>query len=568
MANKPISRKARVESHALSVRPDFNRGNQLRRDNDTQANISVSIQDVDAAIMYYFNEVIRPNVNENKEVVKVPVMYASPERWVSIQKRGFMRDKRQQLVVPAIIFRRTGIAKNDQVPISKIDANHPQNFVTFEQKYTSQNRYDQFSKQIGITPSRELYNVVVPDYITLSYEFTIWTSLIEQMNKIVERVNYTNGSYWGEPGKMRFKSQIDSFSDASEMDAGERLVKTNFSVTMYGYIIPKEFNRMVNTKKQLTPKKLIFSMDVDKSSAEFLPKDEDGNVVEGGTLPSPVTEVYGIKTSKSFTLQAGNSIVISNQGVSFNGSETLTQTISTIQPILPTSNVQFASLVTNTLGVGSGIFNPLNYTGNLNITGSIDVTKDITVTGDVNVTGILKAREFHTQFVSSSVIFQSGSTKFGDTMDDTHQFTGSYSVTGSLTLNKTLIDGVSNDTNLTDSSQTELVTEHAVKVFAANATGSVANEQTYLRKNFFKVTNSISPPSTASFNAVTASAPSPLVATSENDFIFFINGQYMEHDAVEIQQAGANLLLKVATGSIGYNLESDDEIVALGKFNS
>ena len=568
MANKPISRKARVESHALSVRPDFNRGNQLRRDTDTQTNISVSIQDVDAAIMYYFNEVIRPNVNENKEIVKVPVMYASPERWVSIQKRGFMRDKRQQLVVPAIVFRRTGIAKNDQVPISKIDANNPQNFVTFEQKYTAQNRYDQFSKQIGITPSRELYNVVVPDYITLSYEFTIWTSLIEQMNKIVERVNYTNGSYWGEPGKMRFKSQIDSFSDASEMDAGERLVKTNFSVTMYGYIIPKEFNRMVNTKKQLTPKKLIFSMDVDKSSDEFLPKDEDGNIVEGGALPSPVTEVYGIKTSKSFTLQAGNSIVISNSGVSFNGSETLTQTISTIQPILPTSNVQFASLVTNTLGVGSGTFNPLNYTGNLNITGSIDVTKDITVTGDVNVTGILKAREFHTQFVSSSVIFQSGSTKFGDTMDDTHQFTGSYSVTGSLTLNKTLIDGVSNDTNLTDSSQTELVTEHAVKVFAANATGSVANEQTYLRKNFFKVTNSISPPSTASFNAVTASAPTPLAATSESDFIFFINGQYMEHDALEIQQAGANLLLKVATGSIGYNLESDDEIVALGKFNS
>ena len=278
--------------------------------------------------------------------------------------------------------------------------------------------------------------------------------------------------------------------------------------------------------------------------------------------------MFGIKTSKSFTLQAGNSIVISNSGVSFNGSETLTQTVSTIQPILPTSDVQFASLVTNTLGVGSGTFSPLNYTGNLNITGSIDVTKDITVTGDVNVTGILKAREFHTQFVSSSIIFQSGSTRFGDTMDDTHQFTGSYSVTGSLTLNKTLIDGVSNDTTMADSSQTELVTEHAVKVFAANATGSVANEQTYLRKNFFKVTNSITPPSTASFNAVTASAPAPLTATSENDFIFFINGQYMEHDAIQIQQNGSTLLLKVDNSAIGYDLEADDEILAVGKFNS
>ena len=40
-----------------------------------------------------------------EKVIKVPVMYASPERWVSIQKRGFMRDKRQQLVIfSSLIF--------------------------------------------------------------------------------------------------------------------------------------------------------------------------------------------------------------------------------------------------------------------------------------------------------------------------------------------------------------------------------------------------------------------------------------------------------------------------------
>ena len=568
MANKPISRKARIESSALSVRPDFNRGQQLRRDNDTQKSISVTIQDVDAAIMFYFNEVIKPSVNENKEVIKVPVMYASPERWVNIQKQGFMRDKRQQLVVPAIVFRRTGIAKNTDVPVSKIDANNPQNFVTFEQKYSQANRYDQFSKQIGLLPQKELYNVVVPDYITLSYEFTIWTSLIEQMNKIVERVNYTNGSYWGEPGKLKFKSSIDSFSDASEMDAGERLVKTTFAVTMYGYIIPKEFNRMVSTRKQLTPKKLIFGMDVDKSSAEFLPKDEDGNVVEGGTLPSPVTEVYGIKTSKSFTFQAGNSINISNDGVSFNGSETLNQTISTVQPIFTTSDVTFNSLTTNTLKVGGTTFNPISYIGDLGVTGSISLTQDLTVAGNATINGTLFAKEFHTKVISSSIIYQSGSTQFGDTLDDTHQFSGSVNITGSFTFNGTTITEISNDTGLVDSSQTALVTEHAVKAYANNVTASVALEQTYLRKNYYKVTNSISVPSTASFNAVTASAPATLSSTTENDFIFFINGQYMEHDAITIQQAGTNLLLKVDNASIGYNLETDDEIVALGKFNS
>ena len=63
MANKPISRKARIAASKISQRPDFNRGNQLRRDTDDMKGLSVSIKDVDAAIMYYFNEVIRPSVN-------------------------------------------------------------------------------------------------------------------------------------------------------------------------------------------------------------------------------------------------------------------------------------------------------------------------------------------------------------------------------------------------------------------------------------------------------------------------------------------------------------------------
>ena len=90
-----------------------------------------------------------------------------------------------------------------------------------------------------------------------------------------------------------------------------------------------------------------------------------------------------------------------------------------------------------------------------------------------------------------------------------------------------------------------------------------------MRKSFFKTSAGISGSNTASFTAVTASAPSGVTATSENDFIFFINGQYMEHDALDIQQKNSvEFLLKINTTSIGYSLESDDEILAIGKFNS
>ena len=57
-----------------------------------------------------------------------------------------------------------------------------------------------------------------------------------------------------------------------------------------------------------------------------------------------------------------------------------------------------------------------------------------TLTGDLTVTGKLIAQTFETQLVSASIIYESGSTKFGDTLDDVHSFTGSLQVSGGLNI--------------------------------------------------------------------------------------------------------------------------------------
>ena len=54
---------------------------------------------------------------------------------------------------------------------------------------------------------------------------------------------------------------------------------------------------------------------------------------------------------------------------------------------------------------------------------------------NVTATGNITAKEFHTEFVSSSIVYRSGSTKFGDTIDDIHSFTGSIHQSGSFNLN-------------------------------------------------------------------------------------------------------------------------------------
>jgi hypothetical protein len=559
---KPIPRSQRIE---------FNRGTKISRNSsmvkDDVKNISVGIMDMDSAIMYYFNEVIKPSVEVNKEKVNVPCIYASPERWTQITKQGFLRDKKRQVIVPLIAFKRTGMERNDDIPIDKLDANNPSLFYAFEKKYTQANRYDKFSVQQSLTPNKEYYNVAMPDYVTLSYDFIIWTSYIEQMNRIVEKVNYSDGAYWGEPGKMRFRTRIESFSDASEIE-GERLIKTTFSVNLYGYILPETYNDTTTTQKYLTPKKIIV-----RESADSLVVDKTGQAslgsnaaVEGG---ESTKDIFSISVSKKLTLTQGTGVTLSNSGVGFDGSTALTQTISIGQPVAVTDSVIFNQVTASNalqIGTSSTRYSSTGISGSIDVTGSLATTGNFTVQGNTTINGTLTANEFHTTFTSASIIFESGSTKFGDTLDDIHQFTGSADITGSFKLNGYQITEISNDTSLTDGSATTIPTENAVKSYI---TGTVTDAQTYLRKQFVKISSAISNESTASFNSVaTASAPTGYTATSENDFIFFINGQYMEHDAIEIQQVSSNFLLKVNTSDIGYTLESDDEILGIGKFNS
>ena len=561
MANKPLPRKQRV----------LNRGYLYSRKDDDVKTPSVSLMDVDSAIIFYFENVIKPSVLENGENVKVPIMYASPERWKAIQRDGFMKDKKRQIITPVVAYRRTSIAKDDSLPQDKLDANKPNMFYTFEKKFSNANRYDNFSTQIGLLPQREYYNVAFPDYVTISYDFTIWTSYIEQMNKIVEKVVYSEGAYWGDPDKMRFRSSIDTFTDATEIGDVERLVRTTFTVTLRGYLLPEgNFDHRSTTQKFLTPKKVIFSAETDAAidkvvgrAGTFLQDLED---TIGGVAPGTEPSTIAVVVTNPLTFNEGTGVTLSEDGVEFDGGSAVDLTISIGQDVATTSNVTFAQVSASSLVFDDVTFDSGSITGDLGITGSVSTTGNLTVAGNATIGGIVTAQEFHSEFVSGSIIYASGSTQFGDTLDDTHNFTGSLLVTGSITLNgSSAMIEVSNDTTLADSSATSFVTENAVKTYVDS---QVDDPQTYLRKQYVKTTASITVPATSSFTSVTASAPTGMTSTSENDFVFFINGQYMEHDAIAIQQNGSTLLLKVDNDSIGYLLESDDEILAIGKFNS
>ena len=58
---------------------------------------------------------------------------------------------------------------------------------------------------------------------------------------------------------------------------------------------------------------------------------------------------------------------------------------------------------------------------------------NVHLTGSLIISETLIAKEVRTELTQSVVLFQSGSTKFGDTSDDIHVFTGSLNITGSTT---------------------------------------------------------------------------------------------------------------------------------------
>ena len=57
---------------------------------------------------------------------------------------------------------------------------------------------------------------------------------------------------------------------------------------------------------------------------------------------------------------------------------------------------------------------------------------DTEIAGDLTVAGTITAQEFHTELVSASIVYESGSTKFGNSSDDNHDFTGSLNMLGSI----------------------------------------------------------------------------------------------------------------------------------------
>jgi hypothetical protein len=229
-----------------------NRAEQVSFKDDTVKPFSIGLEDLDWAVMYYFQNVIKPTVKQNGELIPVPIIYGSPEKWKSFQIDGYYRDLNGRIMAPLLMFKRNSIDKNRSVA-NKLDANQPNNIAVTGKKYSQQNAYSKFNILNGIKPEQTLYATVVPDYLTVTYECAVFTYYMDQLNKIIEAVEYASDAYWGDPERFKFKTNVDSFPTTVELsDNAERMVKSTFTLKMYGYIIPDTIQKDLNSIKKFS----------------------------------------------------------------------------------------------------------------------------------------------------------------------------------------------------------------------------------------------------------------------------------------------------------------------------
>ena len=236
---------------------NFNRGYELSKKDDTSKPLTVGIQDLDESIFYYFNNVIKPFVYQNGQRRNVPFIYAAPERWKSFQRDGYYRDKGGAVMLPIIIIKRDSLEKDRSV-YNKLDANQPNMYGSFGITYNSKNAYGNFAALNNRIPVKSYNLTVVPDFVTLNYSCAIQTYYMEQLNKIIESIEYASDAYWGDPERFKFRAFVDSFQTTTELTAGkDRLVKGTFNIRLRGYIIPEVMQKEVTALKKVNSKSKI-----------------------------------------------------------------------------------------------------------------------------------------------------------------------------------------------------------------------------------------------------------------------------------------------------------------------
>jgi hypothetical protein len=262
---------------------------------------SIGIEDIDRAVFKLFDAKLNFQTTQKKESKKVPVVFASGERFALTRRKNPIRDKNNALILPLISIIRndidfsadqkgkgTAISFRNQPSytikkrLSKKDRNYqnvinkigltnqknvssrrafvlndivPGNVAKNDEQASRRNGNNiSFSSQAGLINLDaslgnnifEIIDIPYPEFIAITYEVTFWTQYIQQANQMMETLIF---NFDGQGQEIAMKTDTGyeliaffetSFTNASNFDNysdDERIVKNSISLTIPGYIL-------------------------------------------------------------------------------------------------------------------------------------------------------------------------------------------------------------------------------------------------------------------------------------------------------------------------------------------
>jgi hypothetical protein len=240
------------------LRQNNNRANEIK---STKGDLkqSISLFDIDYAMMSYLEDTALPTLDDNGKALKIPVIYGNSERWNGSRREGVFRDSKGKIQLPLMMIRRTSIAKDESMPMQNRHVSYQA--IT---KYSKDNRYDRFTALGGnIKPKYEIFKIQMPEYVELNYDCMVWTNYTEQLNAVIEQLQYTS-SYWGDKEKFKFRTSLGDFNIINEVGEGtERINRIEFSLSVKAYLLPEKFDGENMVKKSMSTKRVVVATETD-----------------------------------------------------------------------------------------------------------------------------------------------------------------------------------------------------------------------------------------------------------------------------------------------------------------
>lgn len=342
-----------------------NRAQKVSVKDSRVKDFSVKLVDLDTAVLNHIKNNIKPTIYQNDELIEVPTIYAYPERWVAMQKEGYLRDANGKILSPLIVVNRTNIEKNRNIA-RNLDGNQAQLVHVFQETYNPKNAYDNFNVLNNRQPVKQFKVVAHPDYVTVTYELTIYTNFVEQLNRIIESIQYAENSYWGDKTRYYFRVHANTFSTVNQYSQDEdRVVTSKVTLNLHGYLIPDTVNAFLSKEATYVSKgQVIFnektvSLSGTKNTITKVINTSSGG---GGTSgPTPALDIVVITYLNTNTVRKASSIVPPN-------AFTVAGTILSAPPGLPTTTVSNFMVYINGINVDSSYFTIAQVGANIVVT--------------------------------------------------------------------------------------------------------------------------------------------------------------------------------------------------------